>query len=127
MRNADIAADALADIVGAAFPDLVGQERIGDRGARGADQIRLAGLDDFHHVIRAGHAIDADHWHVCHFFDRLGGPRLIARFEETRWAGIVAPLHEIGDFDIPKIAHTFTAHQLDEAQALFKLEPRGPE
>ena len=41
-RDADVAADALADVVESALLDLLRQERIGDRRPRGADDVALA-------------------------------------------------------------------------------------
>src|SRR6185369_7637178 len=38
-RDADVAADALADVLQAALLDLLGQERVGDRRPRGADEV----------------------------------------------------------------------------------------
>src|SRR3546814_19252267 len=66
--DADVAADALADVVDAPVLDLLRQEGIGDRGARGADHVHDALLHDAHHGVRRGVAADADH--------RLGGQRL---------------------------------------------------
>ena len=44
-RDADVAADALADVVEAALVDLLRQERVGDRRPRSADDVELAALD----------------------------------------------------------------------------------
>jgi hypothetical protein len=43
-RDADIAADAFADILGAALVDLARQEGIGDGGPRRADDVELPDL-----------------------------------------------------------------------------------
>src|SRR2546427_200371 len=58
-READIAADALADLVEPAFLDLLRQERVRDRRPRGADQVPDAAADDLHHPLRARQASDA--------------------------------------------------------------------
>src|SRR6202163_2501744 len=60
-RHADIAADALADVLEPGFGDLGRQERISDRGARGADDVEHARTDQTDHVVRAGEAAVADH------------------------------------------------------------------
>ena len=51
LRHADIAADALADVLDAPFGDLGGQERIRDRGAGGADDVEHAGAYQCDHVV----------------------------------------------------------------------------
>ena len=48
-RHAHVAGDALADLVGAALLDLAREERVGDRGARGADDVALSGGDRLDH------------------------------------------------------------------------------
>ena len=52
--DADVAADALADVLEAALLDLLRQERIGDRRAGGADDVGLPGVDDADHDVRVG-------------------------------------------------------------------------
>ena len=64
LGDADVAADALADLVDAPLVDLARQERVGDRRPRGADQIPHAAAHDLGHQVGVGQAADAD--------DRLG-------------------------------------------------------
>src|SRR3546814_4176361 len=59
--DADVAADALADVVDAPVLDLLRQEGIGDRGARGADHVHDALLHDAHHGVRRGVARSEEH------------------------------------------------------------------
>src|SRR5207245_4676823 len=60
-RDADVAADALADVLLASLVDLARQERVGDRGPRGADEIEHAAPDLTHHGFGAGAAAAAGH------------------------------------------------------------------
>src|SRR6185312_516938 len=59
--DADVAADAFADVVDAAFLDLARQERIGDRRACAADQVQHAAPELRHHGVGRGEAAHADH------------------------------------------------------------------
>src|ERR1700683_5179825 len=59
--DADVAADAFADVLLAALVDLQRQEGIGDGGSRGADQIEHAAPDLTDHGVRRGEAADPDH------------------------------------------------------------------
>ena len=63
--HADVAADALADVLQAALLDLLGQERVGDRRPRGADEVEHSVSDHPHHRVGRREAADPDH--------RLGG------------------------------------------------------
>ena len=69
--NADVAADAFADLRLAALVDLGGQEGVGDRGARAADEIQHAAPDHPHHGIGRGEAAHADHGFVGKGFDEI--------------------------------------------------------
>jgi hypothetical protein len=51
LRDAHVAADALADVADAALVDLPRDPRVGDVGAGGADQIPHARLDDLGHPV----------------------------------------------------------------------------
>ena len=59
--DADVAADALANLVFAALVDLARQKRVGDGRTRAADKIQDAAFDLRHHDVRRGEAADADH------------------------------------------------------------------
>src|SRR5690348_18512509 len=63
--DADVAADAFADVVRPSLLDLLRQERIGYRWPRRADEIEHAALHERHHAVGRGVAPDAHH--------RLGG------------------------------------------------------
>ena len=58
-RDADVAPDALPDVLEVAGLDLAGQERVGDGWAGRADQIEHAGLDLVHHHVRRGETAHA--------------------------------------------------------------------
>ena len=66
--DADVAADALADVLPAPLLDLLRQERIGDRRPRRADQVEHAVAHHPHHRVGGGEPADAD--------DGLGRERL---------------------------------------------------
>ena len=98
--DADVAADAFANVLEPPFLDLLRQERVGNRGPRRADHVEHAALDLRDHGVRRGEAPDADH--------RLGGQRLhegdelllVALLREARRVGIVFP---VADVDVPQI------------------------
>ena len=98
--DADVAADAFADVFEPAFLDLPGQERIGDRRPRRADHVEHAALDLRDHGVGRGEAADAD--------DGLGGQRLhegdelllVALLREARAVGIELP---VADVDVPQV------------------------
>src|ERR1035438_399849 len=77
-RYADIAADADANVVVAAFLDLLRQPGIGDRGPRGADDIGDALGDDFRHLFRIGEAADAEHGFLGDLLDEASPGDLVA-------------------------------------------------
>src|SRR5262249_24396766 len=58
--DADIAADALTDLVDAPFLDLLREKRIRDRGACGADEIEKTALYHRRHRVGRSETADAD-------------------------------------------------------------------
>src|SRR5262252_1609521 len=76
-RDADVAADALADVLLAAGVDLHRQEGIGDRGARRADEVEHAAPDLADHGVGGGEAADPDHGLARDFLHEVDG-RLVA-------------------------------------------------
>ena len=119
-RDADIAADAFADVVVAPLLDLAGQERVGNRGPRGADQVHGAARDELRHAIGVGEPSDAD--------DRLGGRlahagspfELESLGEEARRARVVRPEGDRADVDVPEIDER--VGEPDECERLFDVE-----
>ena len=65
-RHADIAADAFADLIQPPVTDFRRQERIGDGGAGGADQVQPPLADGGDHRVRRGETADADNWFRRH-------------------------------------------------------------
>jgi hypothetical protein len=59
--NTDVAPDALADVLGTVLLDFLGQERVGDGGARRADQVEHTAADSRDHGVRRGIAPHAHH------------------------------------------------------------------
>src|SRR5947208_10918199 len=70
-RDADVAADALADVVEPALVDLLRQERVGDRRTTGRDDVELARVDRIDHQIRAREAAHAEYGLLRDLLDRL--------------------------------------------------------
>ena len=89
-RVAGVAADAGADLVVAALLDLERQERIGDRRARGADQVPDAALDHVGHHVGIDHQAGADDRLVRRLAEARRPLELVAGGEEARGAGVEA-------------------------------------
>jgi hypothetical protein len=84
--DADVAADALADVVETAFLDLVRQERVGDGRARRADQVEHAAPHGRDHRIGRGVAPHADHRLARERLDEGGVGFLVAFLRRSaRW------------------------------------------
>ena len=69
-RHADIAADALADVVDPAFLNLFGQERVGDGGVRRPDHVEPLLFYQSRHGIRRGVASHTHNGLGRHLFDK---------------------------------------------------------
>src|ERR1700686_3628120 len=87
-RDADVAANALADVLLAALVDLPGKKRIRDRGSGGADQIENAASDLTDHGVRGGETADAAHRLACELPDELDD-RLLAALRGRPGQGAV--------------------------------------
>src|SRR5208283_4776941 len=86
VRIADVAADALANVFQPSFADLVRQERIGDGGARRADQIDDAALELAEHAVGRSESPDA-HDRLAGELAHVGDPLLERAFgDESRGA-----------------------------------------
>src|ERR1700722_7936299 len=121
LRDADVAADALADIFDPAFRNFVRQEWIRDVRARGADDVEHAGTDQAHHVVRAGEAAVADHGYGrsqdrLALLDEWRHPTGLAK---ARGARILAPFGIVADLQRHGIDHAFPAKRLEHAYAIF--------
>src|ERR1700722_4852532 len=121
LRHANVAADALADVLHPAFRNLGRQERIGDRRAGGADDVQHAGAYQSDHVVGAGEPAIADHGYIL-AQDRLTLAdewRHPAGFAEARRACILAPFGVIADFQRHGVNHAFIAEQLEHSYAIL--------
>ncbi len=101
--DADVAADAFADFVVVSLIQLARQERVGDGGARGADQIEHAAPDLRNHGVRRREAADADDRPRGQRLDEIDDGFVAALLGETRrsairGAGIQLYVPQIGDF-----------------------------
>ena len=123
LGHAHVAADALADVLGATLLDLSRQEGIGDGGPRRPDDVALARVDDAHHVVRAGEAAVVDHRYAAHhrldLIDERSGPVGLA---EARAAGVFAgPFLEIADLGGEHVDHAFPRQDFAEADPLVEV------
>ena len=120
-RDADVAADAFADLGFASFADLAWQERVGDRWSRAADEVQHAAPDLRDHGVGRGEAPDADHRLPGQRFDEVDD-RLMAAFAgEARcravgWAGV--------HLDVEKVRHI--GEQFDQLMSFRRLVAAGP-
>ena len=123
-RKADVATDALADLVEPSLLDLLRQERVGDRRPRGADQIPDAAADDLHHSLRARQASDA--------YDRLRrGLTNVARPLELPALIVAARRRDVrgavgdrADVHVPEVDEVIG--QPNELESLLELDSVGP-
>ena len=123
LGDAHVAADALADLVDASLVDLARQERVGDRGPGGADQIPHAAADDLGHQIGVGQPADAHDRLRGRLAHARGALELPALREEARGAGIERPLRDRADGDVPEIDEV--VGQAHELEALLELHARA--
>src|SRR5882672_3091045 len=70
-RNADVAADALANLVLPTLVDLLRQKRVGNGGSGAADQIQYAPAHLRDHDIRRGESTDAHHRPLGQLLDEI--------------------------------------------------------
>src|SRR5262249_4846786 len=98
--NADVAADAFADVLEPPLLDLLRQERIGDRGPGRADEVEHALLDERYHVVGRGVAADADDRLRRHALDEADIGLLVALLGKARGLAVILPG---ADIDVPEI------------------------
>ena len=93
---ADVAADALADLVFSAFIDLVRQEGVGNGGASASDQVDNTLIHHAQHAVRRGKAPYADYRLVrqlLHVVDRGFEPPLLDEARRAHLEGVVVECH----------------------------------
>ena len=127
LGDADVAADALADLVEAALLDLARQEGVGDGRPGGADQVPGAARYDLGHrsgVVRRptptiGFAVASR--------TRAGPLELPALAEEARRAGVLRPLGDRADVDVPEVDEVVgEAHELRGPRRARRRRRRAP-
>ena len=118
--SADIAADAFANVLDAAFRDLGGQEGIRDRGASGADDVQHTRAYQGDHVVGAGQAAITHHGYVRpqDRFTLLDEGRHPAGLAKARYSGILPPFGVVADFQRHRVDHAFVAEQFEHSYAV---------
>ena len=100
--NADVAANALADVVAVAFADLGRQKGVGNAGSRATDQIEHAAANLRHHGVGRGKTAHADHRAIGHPLHKVDNGLMSALWPEARGAAVRgARIH----FHVPQIGH----------------------
>ena len=107
--DTDIAADALPDILDAAFTDFVGEKWVGDRRPRRADQVNYPATDGCDHRFRGGIPSNSHHRLAGEGFYEGNIAVLETLFIEPGCARVVIP---ITDIDIPQVGG-FCQHRHD--------------
>ena len=123
-READVAADALADLVEPAFLDLLRQERVGDRRPRGADQVPDAAADDLHHPLRARQAPDADDRLRRGLANAAGPLQLPALVVAARRRDVGRAVGDRADVHVPEVDEVIG--QPNELEPLLELDSVRP-
>jgi hypothetical protein len=120
--DAHIAADTFADVVVASLFDLLGQERVGDRGPRRADDVALTAVDRFDHVVRAREAAVIDDRQVADdVLDLLDEGLHPVRLAEARAARVLAPFLVVADLHRPGVEQPLGVKQLDDREPLLVI------
>ena len=100
--NADIAANAFADVVAVAFTNLGRQKGVGNAGSRATDQIEHAAANLRHHGVGRGKTAHADHRAIGHPFYKVDNGLMSALRPEARGAAVRgARIH----FHVPEIGY----------------------
>ena len=99
-RDADVAADTLADVVDAPLLDLLGKEGVGDRWPGGADEVRPAAPDQAHHAVDRRVATHRHHGLARHL---LHPGRVVLLEPLLGKAGGLAVVFPLTQVDIPEI------------------------
>src|SRR6185436_5635297 len=115
-RDADVAADALADVVEPALVDLLRKEGIRDRWPTGGDDVERAVVDRFDHHVRARETPHAQHRLLRDALHGLLPGEHAAGLVETGRGRVLAPLGNPGDVDVPDV-HDFV-DELHEGQTV---------
>ncbi len=122
-RNAHIAADANANVVGAAFFDLFRQPGIGNGRPRRTDDIGDALGHDLRHLFRIGEAADAEHGFLGHLLDEARPRHLVALAVEPGGTRVLAPLGDVAHIHVPQIDQR-VGHPDELHAVILDLDPR---
>src|ERR1700730_19173011 len=101
-RNADVAADAFADVLLAARVDLLPQERVGDGGPRAANQIQDPASHLRDHGVGRCEAPNADDRFFRNLLDEVDDG-LVAAFRGEPRGGAIGSAR--GHLDVPKVRY----------------------
>ena len=122
-RCAHVAADTFADVFDSTLRDLGRQKRIGNGRTGCTDNVALAAVDGFDHVIGIGEPAVANDWNraadnTLYILNKGAHP---VRLTEAGTAGVFAPLFVVADLQRPEIHHSFLVHKLHEADAVLEV------
>ena len=98
--QADIAADAFADVLRAALGDLEGQERVGNRRAGGTDKVENPARDLADHRVRRREPAHAHHRFAGDLLDELHKGFLIPFLRKAHRLAVVRPVRQV---DVPQV------------------------
>src|SRR5919202_303549 len=115
-RDANVAADALADVVESPLIDLPRQPWVGDGRAAGGDDVELARLDGLDHQVWARKAPDAEDGLLRDLLHGRLPWQLAARGVEAGRGRILTPLRDAGHIDVPYVNQIID--ELDEREAV---------
>src|SRR5919106_1695507 len=115
-RDADVGADALADVVQAPLVDLLRQGGVRDGRAAGRDDVERARFERLDHQVGVREAPHAEHRLLRDALHRLLPGEQPARLVEARRRRVLAPLGDARDVDVPDVHDVVT--ELDEREAV---------
>ncbi len=101
--DADVAADALADLCGSSVLDLLGQERIRDCRPCPADQVADAAPDELGHPVRIGQALHEHHRLFGHAPHLARPVELVARRSDSSRAHVEPRPGDHARVDVPQV------------------------
>ncbi len=119
-RHADIAADALADVLDPALVDLARQEGIGDGRARRADEVEHTLAHHAHHGVGRGEAAHAHHGPGRECLDAAHERFLVGLVGKARCLAVVVPP---GKRQVPQVGQL--GHLADDVTHLGRVQALG--
>ena len=130
-RDANIAANTLADLVQTPLLDLLRKEWIGDRRTRRANQVPCARLKDRNHLIRVRKPTDANDGFGSRFADAACPFELVPRLRESGRPHVKPRRRYRARIDVPKVDEIVS--EPHECECLFhahachrsRIEPKS--